>query len=84
MDILICWLAHLVLLSTLPIHILPDGAVYDPSNSEQPFGFVEIKCPYSARETTPYEAAQSSGFFCIVNSTGDIVLKDNHAYSSQV
>ena len=25
----------------------PDGAVYDPSNTNEPFGFVEIKCPYA-------------------------------------
>jgi len=62
----------------------PDAAVYDPSNTEQPFGFVEIKCPYSARETTPYDAAQNSGFCCTVNSNGDIVLKENHSYYSQI
>jgi len=62
----------------------PDAAVYDPSNDKQPFGFVEIKCPYSARDTTPYDAAQSSKFCCTVNSDGDIVLKEKHAYYSQV
>ena len=25
----------------------PDGTVYDPTNLEQPFGFLEVKCPYS-------------------------------------
>ena len=28
----------------------PDGTVYDPSNLEQPFGFLEVKCPYLHRE----------------------------------
>jgi len=27
----------------------PDGAVYDPANTQYPFGFLEIKCPYTAR-----------------------------------
>jgi len=62
----------------------PDAAVYDPSYTEQPFGFVEIKCPYSARETTSYDAAQSSGFCCTVNSNTDIVLKEDHSYYSQI
>ena len=26
----------------------PDGAVYDPSSTQYPFGFLEIKCPYTA------------------------------------
>ena len=26
----------------------PDCAVFDPSNTLQPFGFLEVKCPYSA------------------------------------
>jgi len=60
-----------------------DVAVYNPSNHEQPFGFVKMKCPYLAREITLYEAAQSSGFCCAVDSTGDITLKENHAYYSQ-
>ena len=25
----------------------PDGSVYDPSEPEQPFGYLEVKCPYS-------------------------------------
>lgn len=29
----------------------PDGGVYDPS-ADQPYGFIEIKCPYSHRNHT--------------------------------
>ena len=25
----------------------PDGSVYDPSEPEKPFGYLEVKCPYS-------------------------------------
>ena len=28
----------------------PDGAVYDPSSPDQPYGFLEVKCPYSQRD----------------------------------
>lgn len=35
----------------------PDGAVYDPDNTESPFGFLEIKCPYSVRDISPSEAS---------------------------
>ena len=31
----------------------PDGAVYDPSSLNQPFGFLEIKCPYKHKNVTP-------------------------------
>ena len=41
----------------------PDGAVYDPSNASQPFGFVEVKCPYTARNMTPVEACLQPNFF---------------------
>ena len=41
---------------------LPDGAVYDPSNGDKAFGFLEIKCPYSVRHLTPAEATHTPGF----------------------
>jgi len=37
----------------------PDGTVYDPSNSEQPFEFIEVKCPYTHSEWSPLEACSS-------------------------
>ena len=30
----------------------PDGGVYDPSNTQQSFGFLEIKCSYSHQNNT--------------------------------
>ena len=63
----------------------PDGAVYDPSNMQQPFGFLEIKCPYSSRALTPVEACSTPGFCCNFNaSSGNLFLKENHQYYSQV
>ena len=26
--------------------VLPDGTMYDSSNEENPFGFIDLKCPY--------------------------------------
>lgn len=63
----------------------PDGAVYDPSNLQQPFGFLEIKCPYSSRALTPVEACSTTGFCCSLDATnGNLCLKENHNYYSQV
>ena len=66
----------------------PDGTVYDPSNPQQPFGFVEVKCPYSQRDHTPAEARSSPGFCCNLNTHVDgsqtLQLKENHAYFAQV
>ena len=47
----------------------PDGAVYDPSSAQQPFGFVEIKCPYSHRHASPAEACNTSSFCCEFDTT---------------
>ena len=54
----------------------PDGTVYDPTNLDQPFGFIEVKCPYSHRNRTPLEACSFPGFCCNVqsNESGTQVL----------
>ena len=63
----------------------PDGAVYDPSNVQQPFGFLEVKCPYSVRELSPIEACAAAGFFSEVDTTtGVLKLKEKHQYYAQV
>ncbi len=61
----------------------PDGAVYDPSNSQEPFGFLEVKCPYTSRDVTPIEACNKSGFYCKA-SDGKLILKESHIYYAQV
>ena len=55
----------------------PDGAVYDPSCTSSPFGFVEIKCPYKHRGITPEEACSVSGFCCSLEDDGKVSLKTN-------
>ena len=63
----------------------PDGAVYDPESQEQPFGFLEIKCPFSFRNKTPEEASSMADFCCTFNSlTEQLQLKKSHHYFSQV
>ena len=59
-------------------------AVYDPSNQDQPFGFVEVKCPYSARDKTPLEAAADC--FCCnsTSSCSSLTLKRHHTYYAQI
>ena len=58
--------------------------MFDPINPEQPYGFLEVKCPYSHREKTPVEACATSGFCYVVDSTGQLRLRDNHKYYAQV
>ena len=64
--------------------VSPDGVVYDPSHHDNPYGFLEIKCPYCVREKTPLEAAADSSFYCAIGSDGDVVLKRSHSYYSQI
>ena len=62
----------------------PNGVVHDPSNIDEPIGFVEIKCLYSTRNLTPTEAAHTPGFCCVINDSGDLELKEKHSYYAQV
>ncbi len=62
----------------------PDGAVYNPSNTLEPYGFLEVKYPYSARNQTPAEACHIEGFYCTLNSEKSLQLKTSHHYYAQV
>lgn len=67
----------------------PDGTVYNPSDSEHPFGFIEVKCPYLQRDCTPLEASASPGFCCTAEATCPdqspvLHLQRNHSYFAQV
>ena len=48
-----------------------DGAVFDTSNAEDPFGFLEVKCPYAQRDVTPAEACLTPGFCCTLQVNPD-------------
>lgn len=80
-------LAHLDSSLVLPIHFLDHllMVVYDPSSRAQPFCFLEVKCPYSARNITPVEGSASPGFCCTVDTTtGQLKLKEKHPYFLQI
>ena len=66
----------------------PDGSVYDPTCHEQPYGFLEVKCPYSKSNVTLEDACTSRDFCCAVNtgSAGErkVYLKKSHIYYAQV
>ena len=48
----------------------PDGCVHDPSCCD-PFGLVEIKCPYSHQHNTPEMACSSQAFCSSLETTTD-------------
>ena len=66
----------------------PDGAVFDASHAEEPFGFLEVKCPYAQRNVTPAEACSTPGFCCTLqvnpDGTTQLFLRTNHIYYAQV
>ena len=83
----ICSVGFHVSLSQPFLGASPDGGVYDRSCMEEPYGFLEIKCPYSHRDKTPEEACASSNFCCSVESVGDtqkVRLRTSHNYYCQV
>ena len=64
----------------------PDGCVHDPSGCD-PFGLVEIKCPYSHQHDIPEMACSSKAFCSSLETTTDgavVKLKTTHVYYSQV
>ena len=66
----------------------PDSSVYDPSNPVHPYGYLEVKCPFSHRNVTPEDACKDKQFCCAVQDKADgskeVVLKRGHLYFAQV
>ena len=62
----------------------PDGCVYDPSDTQHPFGFLEVKCPYAIKNYTVEEACRTTGFFRVIDDNGKIVLKSENKYYAQI
>uniref|UniRef100_A0A1X7VWY0 YqaJ viral recombinase domain-containing protein n=1 Tax=Amphimedon queenslandica TaxID=400682 RepID=A0A1X7VWY0_AMPQE len=61
----------------------PDRAVYDLSNEQEPFGFLEVKCPYSARNLAPTEACGLNGFCCHLNGN-TLELNKSQCFYAQI
>ena len=77
--------SSLIVSSTHPfLAATPDAAVYDPSSTDDPFGFAEIKCTYKYQDITPEQAASHSDFMLQTESDGRLTLKKTHVYFSQV
>ncbi len=63
----------------------PDGIVYDPSNTAQPLGLLEIKNPFSFKDQPLDKACKNSAFFLEVDKdTQQRRLKRRHDYYFQV
>lgn len=66
----------------------PDSTVYDPSTPDEPFGFLEIKCPYTHRNITPMEASLTSRFCSSpqvsMSGSTQLCLLEHHPYFAQV
>ena len=63
---------------------IPDESVYDPSEPEQPFGYLKVKCCYSVRDLTPVETCFTQNFYCSLDSNGNLKLKENYQYYAQI
>lgn len=60
----------------------PDGKVFDPSSDEK-FGLLEIKCPFSKRNESLDQAVEDQNFY--IDKIGDnFCLKETHSYYIQV
>ena len=67
--------------------VSPDAVVHDPTE-ENPFGLTEVKCPFSHKNQTLLQAAESRDFCSVVelNLSGmqTMKLKRSHSYFCQV
>ena len=64
----------------------PDAVIYNPTEKE-PYGFVEIKCPYKHRSSLLSMACEDAYFCCrltTVNGKEKIEIKKGHMYYVQV
>ena len=63
----------------------PDGKICDPSDPEPPFGLLEIKCPFTKRDSTINQAATDNSFY-LEHRDNNYYLKRNHScgYFAQV
>lgn len=58
----------------------PDGVV----SSEERTVLLEIKCPYKWRKSKILDACKDDDFYCTSDENGNISLKSNHRYFTQV
>ena len=70
-DVVVCSSGFLISSSHPFLGASPGGAVYDPTSISQPYGFLEIKCPYTVRDRNPEDACSSDGFCCTLQVDSD-------------
>ena len=84
----VCPVGFIVSLTYPFLGASPDGGAHDPSSTQYPFGFVEVKYPYNHRDDTPFEACSDPSFCCELqhSSSGhtSVVLKRSHPYYCQI
>ena len=64
----------------------PDAYVFDPSGTD-PYGLIEIKCPFKYCDLYPEEASRQTDFFCTLSMKDGrqiVELKHNHPYFAQI
>ena len=61
----------------------PDGKVVNTRLS-QPFGLLEVKCPYKWKDSKPSDACADPSFYCSIDENGKPFLKENTDYFQQV
>ena len=61
----------------------PDRVCYDP-REENPWGIIEVKCPFNARDMTLMEASQRLNNFMSTIKDGVLDLKITHDYYLQI
>ena len=86
-DLIVSASGFIISLSHPFLGATPDGAIYDPSSPDKPYGFLEVKCPYTVRDKTPEEACSVPGFCCSIDHTSSkkvMKLRENHPYYCQV
>ena len=59
----------------------PDGLVF---NGDKLLSCIEIKCPFSARDKSLFDACLQPQFFCKRDENGEVHLKCNHNHYFQV
>ena len=60
--------------------------VFDPSGTD-PYGLIEIKCPFKYCDLYPEEASRQTDFFCTLSMKDGrqiVELKHNHPYFAQI
>ena len=61
----------------------PDRICYDP-REKNPWGIIEVKCPFKARDMTPTEASQKLNNFMSTIKDGTLDLRTTHDYYLQI